>query len=171
MSTIGNINLYGYDSDMGVNIPRRFEDGLGYLVHHLMYAMRQRLAEECAAAGGYPMTADEFALLMILHQSDSESGLSQKVLSDTLAKDKAVITRLINSLSDKKLVVRCSGEKDRRIVYACLTKQGEQAVEALRPRLMNLLNQAYGTISEEEFLLTRKVLTRMLDNIRGHSCK
>ncbi len=170
MSTICNINLSSYGSGVSVTIPKRFEDGLGYLVHHLMYAMRQRLAEECAS-GGYPMTADEFALLMILHQSGAKSGLSQKMLGSTLAKDKAVITRLINSLSNQKLVVRCGDKKDRRVVHICLTKKGEQAVEALRPGLMSVLNQAYNEISEEEFLLTRKVLGRMLDNIREHPRK
>ncbi|ATX82466.1 transcriptional regulator, MarR family [Mariprofundus ferrinatatus] len=151
-------------------MPKRFEDGLGYLIHHLMYALRQRLAEQCAASG-YPITADELALLMIVYQSGDRSGLSQKELGDTLAKDKAVITRLINSLSSKDLVVRSSDEKDRRVMRVCLTKVGKKAAETLHPGLIDILSQAYSGISQEEFMLARDVLGRMLKNVRESSCK
>lgn len=151
-------------------MPKRFEDGLGYLVHHLMYAFRQTLAEQCAASG-FPITSDELGIVMMVHQSGSESGLTQKQLADTLAKDKAVITRLVNSLSGKELVVRSSDEKDRRVVRVCLTKKGIEAAETLRPRLMEVLRQAYSDISEEEVLLTHDVLGRMLRNVRDISNK
>lgn len=151
-------------------MPKRFEDGLGYLVHHLMYAFRQTLAEQCASSG-YPITADELGVVMMVHQSGSEMGLTQKQLADTLAKDKAVITRLLNSLSSKDMVVRSVDEKDRRVVRVCLTGKGMQAAEKLRPKLVEVLKQAYSDISEEEFLLTHDVLTRMLNNVRDISPK
>lgn len=153
---------------MTVAIPKRFEDGLGYLVHHLMYAFRQMLAEQCAASG-YPITADELGVVMMIHQSEEKQGLTQKQLVDTLAKDKAVITRLLNSLAAKSLVVRATDEADRRVVRASLTEQGVKAAEKLHPKLMEILKQAYSDISEEEFLLTRDVLGRMLKNVKGVS--
>lgn len=155
---------------MDISLPKRFEDGLGYLLQHLMYAFRQMLADQCAASG-YAITADELGVVMIVNQSDSRQGLTHKDLADTLAKDKAVITRLVNSLSDKGLVNRCSDSKDRRVMRVCLTAKGKRAAETLHPQLMEIFTQAYAGVSEEEFQLTRKVLGRMLDNVRGISQK
>lgn len=155
---------------MSVALPKRFEDGLGYLVHHLMYAFRQMLSEQCAASG-YPITADELAVVMMISQSKERAGLTQKQLADTLAKDKAVITRLLNSLENKELVVRATDRLDRRVVRTSLTKQGLEAAEMLRPKLMEILKLAYSDISEEEFLLTRDVLGRMLKNVKAVSDK
>jgi len=168
MSTIGIINLSGYGSAMSVAIPKRFEDGLGYLVHHLMYAFRQMLSEQCTASG-YPITADELGVLMMLHQSGSESTMTQKQLADMLAKDKAVITRLLNSLAGKGLVSRKPDEQDRRVVRASLTGKGRDATLTLYPKLKEILKQAYSDISAEEFALTHDVLSRMLKNVKAIS--
>jgi|GEM_PF-1587406 len=170
MSTIGMVNLSGYRSAMNVVMPKRFEDGLGYLVHHLMYAFRQTLAEQCLVSG-YPITADELGIVMMLHQAGHELGLTQKQLADTLAKDKAVITRLLNSLAGKKLILRTADTKDRRVVRVSLTEAGLAAAETLRPKLMEVLKQAYSDISDEEFQLARDVLARMLSNVREISPK
>ena len=34
-----------------MRLPERFEDGLGYLIHHLLYAFRQGFSRECARLG------------------------------------------------------------------------------------------------------------------------
>lgn len=139
----------------------RFEDGLGYLVHHLMYAFRQKLARECADKG-YALTSDELAVMMILSQND---GLTQSRLAEVLAKDRAVISRLLNSLTGKKLVCRQPDRKDRRLIRAGLTGNGLRAVADLRPLLEKLLHQALAGVEQQEFDACRDVLRRILDNV------
>lgn len=53
---------------------------------------------------GYAITSDELAVLMITAQGQGGSGLKQTEIATTLAKDKAVITRLVCSLLKKGLV-------------------------------------------------------------------
>ncbi|GAV20805.1 transcriptional activatory protein BadR [Mariprofundus micogutta] len=151
---------------MDTKMPRRFEEGLGYLIHHLMYAMRQTLARQCRESG-CDITAEELAVLMIISEQEVEPGLTQTQIAETLAKDKAVITRLLNSLSREGLVLRTPDEQDRRIVRARLTKQGFEAVNRLRPVLGALLGQLYEGISDEEFLATKAVLQRLLSNLKS----
>jgi len=145
-------------------MPTRFEDGLGYLVHHLMYAFRQMLTEQCARSG-YAITADELAVLMITAQGQGQAGLKQIDIAVTLAKDKAVITRLVNSLLNKGLVERTVDQQDRRAVRVSLSPDGVDAVAHLRPQLEQLLRKIYRDIDQQEFDIACDVLTRILNNV------
>jgi DNA-binding MarR family transcriptional regulator len=149
---------------MSIRMPARFEDGLGYLVHHLMYAFRQMLSEQCAQSG-YAITSDELAVLMITAQGQGGSGLKQTEIAATLAKDKAVITRLVCSLLKKGLVIRDVDSRDRRAVRVRLSADGTDAVEHLRPQLEALLRRIYLDIDQQEFDTARDVLTRILNNV------
>jgi len=147
-------------------MPARFEDGLGYLVHHLMYAFRQMLTEQCAQSG-YAITSDELAVLMITAQGQGEAGLKQTDIAATLAKDKAVITRLVSSLLKKGLVIRDADRHDRRAVRVNLSTAGIDAVAHLRPQLEQLLHRVYRDIDQQEFDTARDVLGRILNNVRA----
>jgi len=149
---------------MGIKPPTRFEDGLGYLIHHLMYAFRQLLSEQCAQSG-YAMTADELAVLMITAQGQGEVGLKQTDIAATLAKDKAVITRRVNSLLKQGLVLRTTDNEDRRAVRVCLSGNGMAAVVHLRPQLEQVFRQIYGDINQQEFDVACNVLMRILHNV------
>ncbi len=147
-------------------MPTRFEDGLGYLVHHLMYAFRQMLSEQCARSG-YVMTSDELAVLMITAQEQGESGLKQTDIAATLAKDKAVITRLVNSLLRQGLLLKDVDSKDRRAFRVSLSPDGAAAVAHLRPQLELLLGRVYRNINQQEFDRARDVLSRILANMKA----
>ena len=149
---------------MSIKIPTRFEDGLGYLIHHLMYSFRQKLSEQCAQSG-YAMTADELAVLMITAQGQGENGLKQTEIAAILAKDKAVITRRINSLLKQGLVVRTTDNKDRRAVRISLSADGVAAVAHLRPQLEQVFRRIYRDIDQQEFEIARDVLMRILHNV------
>jgi len=161
---IDYVNYSAYRSVMSIRMPTRFEDGLGYLVHHLMYGFRQMLSEQCAQSG-YAITSDELAVLMITAQGQGEAGLKQTDIAATLAKDKAVITRLVNSLRKKGLLIREVDSQDRRAVRVRLSVDGAEAVDHLRPQLEQLLRRIYRDIDQQEFDLARNVLARILNNV------
>lgn len=149
---------------MSISTPTRFEDGLGYLVHHLMYAFRQMLSEQCTQSG-YAITSDELAVLMITAQGQGGTGLKQTEIAATLAKDKAVITRLVCSLLGKGLVIRDIDQHDRRAVRVRLSVDGVAAVDHLRPQLEQLLRRIYRDIDQQEFDSACNVLRRILSNV------
>lgn len=146
-----------------MRLPERFEDGLGYLIHHLLYAFRQGFSRECARLG-INVTPEEMAVLVLLSECN---GLSQTELADKLAKDKAVITRVLTKLNDKGLVSRRTDRKDRRIVRAYLSDAGRRAYDRLLPLLQDFLRGALHGISQRDFDTTRRVLRGIIDNLRS----
>jgi len=105
--------------------------------------------------------------LMITAQSEGRSGLKQSDIARTLARDKAVITRLIASLVDKQLLVRQIDDHDRRAFRVLLSDAGADAVAHLKPQLEKLLRAIYRDIDQQEFEQTRDVLGRVLANLES----
>jgi len=143
-------------------VSQRFEDSLGYLVNHLMYAFRQGIIRRCNEAG-YAITHEELGVLVLLRRED---GATQTHLAKTLAKDKAVITRLLNSLVKKNYVERRPDSADRRVVRAFLTASGTRAIQCIHPILMDYVAAAIHGVTQGEFDETCIVLRRILGNLQ-----
>ena len=147
---------------MNVKLPDRFEDSLGYLVHHLLYAFRQGIVRRFAVAG-FPVTHEELGVLVLLMRDD---GLTQTHLAETLAKDKAVITRLLDGLVKKHWVERRPGVTDRRLVRAFLTPEGTHVARSVFPLLMDYVSEALNGVSQEELDITFTALRRIIGNLK-----
>jgi len=144
-------------------VSQRFEDSLGYLVNHLMYAFRQGIVRRCNEAG-YAITHEELGVLVLLGNTD---GATQTHLANTLAKDKAVITRLLNRLVKKQIVERRTDTLDRRLVRAFLTGNGQKMLQCVRPILMDYVKAAIHGVSQPEFDTTCAVLRRITGNLQA----
>ncbi len=145
-----------------VTVSQRFEDSLGYLVNHLMYAFRQGIIRKCGDAG-FAITHEELGVLILLGNAD---GATQTHLANTLAKDKAVITRLLNGLVRKKIVARRLDLVDRRVVRAFLTNHGHKTLQCVRPILLDYVKTAIHGVNQHEFDTTCAVLRRITDNLQ-----
>jgi len=144
-------------------LPQRFEDSLGYLLHHLMYVFRQGLARRCAEQG-YKVTHEEIMVLMLLRQDD---GLTQTHIAKVLAKDKAVITRLLNRLVQKGYVERLPDKSDRRLVRAFLTTEGTGLSQQLFPMVLDYVSEVLNGVEQQEFDSTFRVLRQILNNLEA----
>lgn len=147
---------------MAVKLPDTFEDGLGYLLHHLLYAFRQGLAREYGRIG-IDLAPEEMVVLMLLSRQD---GLKQSQLSEKLAKDKAVITRILNKLDAAGFTAREHDPDDRRVVRAYITPKGQRAFRRLLPILTDFIHRALKGISQRDFDTTRDVLQRIISNLK-----
>ncbi len=143
-------------------VSQRFEDSLGYLVNHLTYAFRQGIVHRCGEAG-FVITHEELGVLVLLRRED---GATQTHLANTLAKDKAVITRLLNGLVRKGYVERRPDLVDRRVVRAFLTTSGNGAIQCIHPILMDYVATAIRGVTQDEFDATCVVLRRILSNLQ-----
>jgi len=144
-----------------VRIPDDFEEGLGYLVHHLLFSFRQHIVQECARIG-CAVTPEELAVLLLLRRKD---GIRQTDLAVKLAKDRAVISRTLNSLDRKGYVKRLHDARDRRIVRAYLTAAGQRAGSKLKPVIKSLQQRALSNINQRDYDITRNILRQMIDNL------
>jgi len=148
---------------MNVELPARFEDSFGYLVHHLLYSFRQGINRELERAGYNNVRHEELGVLVVLNESD---GQTQSQLSETLAKDKAAITRLLNRLVKSGFVERRHDARDRRVVRAYLTRAGVQASRQVLPLLWAFIGKALDGVDQKAFEEACGVLKQMLANLR-----
>ena len=80
-----------------------------------------------------------FEMLQVLSSLWREQGITQQVLAERTAKDKACLTNLMNNLEKKGYVYRQEAPNDRRNKLVFLTPEGENFREQIRP----ILDQVY----------------------------
>jgi DNA-binding MarR family transcriptional regulator len=90
-------------------------------------AVRARLAELLDTKLGI---VPEEALLLVRLSEAPEQRLRMVDVSSSLQLSKSGVTRLVDRLSERGLVVRAPCPKDRRVIYAGLTADGRQAAAA-----------------------------------------
>ena len=108
-----------------------------------------------------------FEMLQVLSSLWHEQGISQQILAERIAKDKACLTNLMNNLEKKGYVHRKEDLADRnKLVF--LTPEGEEFKEQIRP----ILDQVYvyaekivGIESIETMLSELKSVCDVLENV------
>lgn len=132
---------------------------VGFLTSHVRY----HVSRICKDAG-YNITPEEADTLMIIRHFN---GLPQSKLADILGKDKAAVTRLMNTLVKSGLVGREQDKQDRRIVRARITPEGERAFVQVWPQLMKLSDLALEGIDKQELAGLHKALGAINANLGG----
>ena len=111
-------------------------------------AVRTRLEQMLdAELGVLPEEAD---LLVRLGEAP-EQRLRMADVSRALRLSKSGVTRLVDRLADRGLVVRAACPKDRRVVYAGLTDEGRRAAASAAPAVAaGVAEQLAGGLSAEQ---------------------
>ena len=131
------------------------------LMGHLMCYVRQQTSRIYSELG-YDITPEAADALMIIHHFD---GMPQKKLADILGKDKAAITRLLNSLVKSNLVERIQDQEDRRIIRAHITQEGREAFAKICPQLQILSDMTLANVSDHDFNHTIDTLTNIVNSL------
>jgi len=111
---------------------------------------------------GYDLSPETVDTLMTIHHLD---GLSQSQLADILGKDKAAVTRILNTLVKNNLVERVQDLDDRRIIRANITEEGKKAFITIAPKLKELSCHILNNVDIKDFDTTLSVLTQIIDNM------
>jgi DNA-binding MarR family transcriptional regulator len=118
--------------------------------------VQARLSDHLGAQAG--VQTDEADLLALLLEAP-EQRLRMADVSSALGLSKSGVTRLVDRLSARGLVVRAPCPKDRRVVYAGLTDDGRAAADAAIPARAAGLAQLLAGLPPEE-------LQRLTDDLR-----
>jgi len=94
-----------------------------------------------------------------------EGTMSQQEIADIILKDKNSVTKLIDALERKGLVVRVVGENDRRQKMIHLTEKAIEVKEAITKIALDSTDSIIKDIPREELINFVKVLNKMADNI------
>ena len=140
-------------------------DGHGQILGRLMgmagQAMFSRLARNLAKAG-LDLTPEQGILLKHI---DVHEGLNQKALTEWMFLKKAHMTRLIDSLENKGVVVRVVDKTDRRQNMIYLTPKGKDQVLELTKIGRITEKQATNGIAADKVTVCKEVLVRMRTNL------
>ncbi len=109
------------------------------------------------------LTREQFILLMKLHQED---GQTQNDLAIITERNKASLTRLINTLENKNLVARIPSKEDKRVNRIYLTKTGRRIFKTTNPALKEMINEVQNGLTKKEIETTIKVMNKVVNNIK-----
>lgn len=133
----------------------------GYIVnraaHRLQYELLQTFKKN-----GHDITPQQWAVLNRLWEQD---GLSQVEISDMTFKDRPVITRIVDILERKGVVIRRPDAHDRRILRVYLTQKGKDYQEKLVPLAKEMLELGRYGISNEELECMTSALQKITANL------
>ena len=137
------------------------ENYLGYLVNQTARAMSHQLNQNFSQVG-LNVTSEQWAVLVQLWGDD---GLNQQEIACKVGKDKASITRLVDGLEKRNLVVRISDKSDRRNKLIYLTKEGKRVKEQLIDVAVNTIDDLQQGISKSDLENCKNVLRQVLKNV------
>jgi DNA-binding MarR family transcriptional regulator len=112
---------------------------------------------------GIDITTEQWSVLACLWQRDK---VTQQTLCRLTAKDKPSMTRLIDNLEKRNLVIRVSDMKDRRINLIHLTQNGADLKQKATEIVQNIASRTLSNISDEELGVSRTVLKKIMNNLQ-----
>lgn len=142
-------------------LDKHTDSAIGYLVGRTSRAIMRRLSKKFINAG-FDITYEQWSVLVHLFNID---GLSQHELSLMAVKDKASITRLVNALEKKNIVLRINDQLDKRSRLIYLTNKAKELKKDLLAIVEELTSEAESNISSEEMALCKSVLNKIFYNM------
>ena len=125
------------------------------------FALRRR-ANRLIGESDTDLTLEQF---IVLHVLGAEEGKNLKDLAEIIDREKTTVTRMIDGLEKRNLVVRIPSREDKRQKLIYLTALGKELcseMEHFKPILEKL---AIRGISNKDIDTTFKVLVKMSENM------
>ena len=144
-----------------------FHMSMGMLINSAHRAMTKRFVQN-AMKSGLDISLDQWMVLGPIWQLESAS---QKELGEITLKDKTNITRLVDILEKKNLVVRVEDQLDHRIKRVILTNAGKQLFFDVLPIMEKTREEVRKDISDQDIETFKKVLSSIIVNLEGEKDK
>ena len=141
----------------------KFRMNLGMLIRSAHNSMTERFVQNVFNSG-LDISMDQWMVLGPIWQLESPS---HKDLGEICLRDKPTITRIIDSLENKSLVVRVSDQIDHRIKRVVLTKAGKQLFYDVLPIMEKTREEVRGEIPEEQIEIFKDVLSKIIKNLNS----
>lgn len=108
------------------------------------------------------ITVDQWVVLFELHQHGTQNQVS---LCEHCAKDAPTITRIIELLVKKELIVREACTNDRRKYNISLSKKGKALIQRLLPIVIEFRIQGWHNLNEKDIMHIERITKKIQDNL------
>ena len=123
----------------------------------------KKFAKAKLAKAGIAISSDQW---VVLKRISENPGIHQKELADTTFKDPASITRILDILQKKGLLIRQQVD-DRRAFGVHLTDAGKELVDQILPIAHELRAQGVKDLTDEEIAALKSMLNRIYNAFSG----
>lgn len=137
------------------------QNSLTFLIYQTALALKSSL-QRSFKENGHEITAEQWGIMRHLWE---EEGLSQREIGARASKDKPNITRMLDSLEKKRLILRQPDPRDRRKFRVYLTPEGKLLHERLFPLVNSLREQVTRQLSQSEIDFLKEILSKINPNI------
>ncbi|WP_428606222.1 MarR family winged helix-turn-helix transcriptional regulator [Sedimenticola sp.] len=141
-------------------MPYTLRDGPGFQLLRTAALFKHAFAK---ALRPYDITPVQFALLGLLWERD---GLNQHEIATLLGKDRPNITRILEKLELKGMVVRERDPEDRRSTRVFLSPLALQQRRELESVALDFRAHALEGLAESERTILQQLLLRLMENLR-----
>lgn len=133
---------------------------LGYLLGQSMRIFRQKLTST------FKENKIELSLeyFLILLQLQNQENVTQQDISNQLQRDKSIVLRQVNTLLDKRIVVRLPDKIDKRKKNLILTQKGYELLLEAKEISRKLSDELLAGLTETEINTFLKVLQTIQAN-------
>lgn len=122
----------------------------------------KQVMTECFRRHGLTITPEQFLVLDALW---NEGSMSQQRLADIISKDKNSVTKLVDGLEKRGLIVRTPCKSDRRVNIVELTERATGIKDEASRTAVNCVMSLLQGIDEEELQKVIDVFDRINRNI------
>lgn len=137
------------------------DSSIAYLVGRTSRSIMKRLTNKFSTAG-FDVSYEQWSILVHLYRKD---GQTQQELANIAVKDKAAITRLLNGLEKKNIVLRIPDRTDKRSKLVYLTHRAKEFRTDLIAIVEELLKEAEQGIETDEITRCRATLNKIFTNM------
>lgn len=135
------------------------------LFYQIEQAMRQsiRYTHRVFAEANVDLTKDQW---LVLKKVNDEDGVPPLEIAKVLGKEAASMTRMLDILERKGLLIREPNPADRRSSLIVTTKAGEELFQRVLPLVQQIRQQAVSGFSADAILQLETALQKVVRNMR-----
>mgnify|MGYP001555868743 CR=1 FL=1 len=139
----------------------RLENAIGFLVNRAAMKLKNEILRNFKAHG-YDITTEQWAVLASLWEKEDRT---QSEIADQLVKDKTNVTRILDLMEKKDLIIRRSDEKDRRSYRIFLTEKGSLLKDKLIPLAKESTQLSIKGINKHEEKELKRLINKIYSNL------
>ena len=134
---------------------------LGMLIGQVHRLSTKRFVQN-SHTQGLEISLDQWLVLGPVWKND---GISQKDISEYCGKDKTSVTKIIDTLEKKNLVVRVTDQLDHRVKRVVLSQKGRELFLSALPVMAQTRDELRSGISDKEIEALKSILNKIYKNL------
>jgi DNA-binding MarR family transcriptional regulator len=150
-----------FTTDLHLPITKRYEVS-GYSLEKTAKLMKLSFSRLLLMHPEVDITVDQWVILQLVNKYKQ---ISQQELCDLAFKDAPTVTRIIDLLVHKSLVLREAHPSDRRKFIIKITDAGLAIYNQVRPILTEFRQEAYDGITDDELALLEQTMHKIFLNL------